>query len=453
MSRATLHSRAPGPSYLEILRRFLFKRQSYIDHLVDLAETYGDTFVLPLAHPTFFIRHPDDIKHLLISNPLNYHKTGGPITAGDLLGDGLVSSEEPLHGKQRKLMQPMFHKGSISNFADIMVNCTERQMAGWKDGETLDLALEMMHLTISIAGLTLFSVDLYREGKSLGIEFATVMRLVMQRQMTPPQLLRWLPVDKAYSESLAKIDEAIGKIISDHQALPEDQRPDDLLAMILASKYEDGSTIPDKLVRDEVITIILAGHETVANHMNWTFYRMSRHPEVLEKMRREWDEVLGDRMPGIQDMGRLPYTTMVLAESMRLYPPAWTLARRALKEDQLPSGLKICPGDEILMTQYISHRNPAYFPEPATFDPERFAPGRRESIPKFAYYPFGMGSRVCIGESFARLEAIIMVVMIGRRFDFEQVRKGPAKIEALITLRPKKGMPVIAHLRPARTIP
>lgn len=447
MSRANLHSRAPGPSYLEIFRRFLFKRQSYIGHLVDLAETYGDTYVLPLAHPTFFIRHPDDIKHLLITNPLNYHKTGGPIAAGDLLGDGLISSEEPLHGKQRKLMQPMFHKGSINSFAQTMVTCTDRQVNGWKDGSTIDLALEMMHLTISIAGLTLFSVDLYREGKDLGVEFANVMRLATKRQMTPPQWLKWLPGDKAYGESLGKIDQAIARIISDHKALPEDQRPNDLLAMILASRYEDGSTIPDKLVRDEVITIILAGHETVANHMNWTFDLLNRHPEVLERMRREWDEVLGDRVPGIEDMARLTYTTMVLAESMRLYPPAWTLARRVLNEDVLPSGLKVGPGDEILMTQYVSHRNPAYFPEPEKFDPERFSPGRREAIPKFAYYPFGMGSRVCIGEGFARLEAVILIVMIGRKFDFEPVRKGPVRIEALITLRPKNGMPVIVRKR------
>lgn len=217
--------------------------------------------------------------------------------------------------------------------------------------------------------------------------------------------------------------------------------------MILASHYEDGSSISDKLVRDEVITLILAGHETVANHMNWTFDLLNRHPEVLGRMRAEWNEVLGDRVPGIEDMPRLSYTTMVLAESMRLYPPAWTLARRVVHEDQLPSGLKVGPGDEILMTQYVSHRNPAYFPEPGKFDPERFAPGRREAIPKFAYYPFGMGSRVCIGEGFARLEAVILIVMIGRGFDFEPVRKGPARTEALITLRPKNGMPVVVRRR------
>lgn len=447
MSRATASPRAPGPSHLEIAKRFLFKRQSYIDHLVDLADTYGDTFLLPLAHPTFFIRNPDDIKHLLITNPLNYHKTGGPIVAGDLLGDGLISSEEPLHGRQRKLMQPMFHKAAINSFAGTMVDCAERQMSGWQDGTTIDLAMEMMHLTISIAGLTLFSVDLYREGRELGVEFANVMRLATRRQMTPPQLLRWMPVDKAYAESLRKIDAAVSRIIADHKALPEDQRPNDLLAMILASHYEDGSSISDKLVRDEVITLILAGHETVANHMNWTFDLLNRHPEVLGRMRAEWNEVLGDRVPGIEDMPRLSYTTMVLAESMRLYPPAWTLARRVVHEDQLPSGLKVGPGDEILMTQYVSHRNPAYFPEPGKFDPERFAPGRREAIPKFAYYPFGMGSRVCIGEGFARLEAVILIVMIGRGFDFEPVRKGPARTEALITLRPKNGMPVVVRRR------
>ena len=442
-----LDPRAPGPSYSNILWRLFFRRQSFIDHLLDLANEHGDTFMLPLTHPTFFIRNPEDIKHLLVSNPLNYHKTGGLTAAHDLLGEGLVSSEEPLHGKQRKLMQPMFHKGSVNRFAEIMVNCAERQMADWQDGATIDLALEMMHLTISIAGLTLFSVDMYREGKSLGLEFATALRLVTRRQMAPPQLLRWLPLNKPYVESLRKIDEAIGRIISDHKALPEDQRPNDLLAMILASKYEDGSTIPDKQVRDEVITIILAGHETVANHMNWTWYLLGKHPEVLEKLRREWDEVLGDRAPGMEDMAKLPYTIMVLAESMRLYPPAWTLARRVCNEDRLPSGLEVKPGDELLMMQYVSHRNPAYFPDPERFDPERFSPERRDSVSKFAYFPFGLGPRFCIGEGFARLEAVILVVLIGRRFDFEQVRKGSAKMEPLITLRPKKGMPVIVHKR------
>lgn len=447
MSLPPLQPRAPGPSVPGIIGRFIFKPRNFIRHLLDLTNQYGDTFLLPLTHPTFFLRNPEDIKYILLSNPLNYHKTGGLTAAADLLGEGLVSSEEPLHGKQRKLMQPMFHKSSIKGFTDVMVDCTNRHLADWKDGETIDLALEMMHLTISIAGLTLFSVDMYREGKSLGLEFATALKLVTRRQMAPPQMHRWLSLDNRYHESLRKIDEAIGKIISDHRNLPEDQRPNDLLAMILASKYEDGSSIPDKQVRDEVITIILAGHETVANHMNWTWYLLGKHPEVLDRMRREWDEALGDRTPAMEDMANLPYTNMVLAESMRLYPPAWTLARRAVEADRLPSGLEVRPGDELLMMQYVSHRNPAYFPDPEKFDPERFSPGRRDSIPKYAYFPFGLGPRFCIGEGFAKLEAIILVVMIGRRFDFEQVRSGEAKLEPLITLRPRKGMPVIVHKR------
>jgi len=440
--------RAPGPKWVPLLAKVLRARLSFIDVLVRESAVYGDTYALPLPVPTFVIRHPDDIKHVLVSNPLNYHKTGSLTVAEQLLGQGLVSSDEPLHGKQRKMMQPMFHKSSVSGFAEMMTTVTERHVAGWEDGQRLDLAVEMMHLTISIVGLSLFSVDLLREGRDLGHEFERALRLVTIQQMLPP-LPRWLtaPLDRRYERSIANIDAAVEEIIAEHKALPEDERPNDLLAMILAARYEDGTPVPDKQVRDEMITIILAGHETVANHLNWTWYLLAKHPETHAKLLREWEEVLGDRAPGMEDVGRLPYTSMVLAESMRLYPPAWTLARRAKEADRLPSGLEINAGDELLMLQYVSHRNPAYFPDPEEFIPERFSPERKDSIPRFAYFPFGMGPRFCIGEGFAKLEAIIVLVLIGRRFRFELERKGPARKETLVTLRPKKGMPVMVHKR------
>ncbi|BCU76034.1 cytochrome P450 [Luteolibacter sp. LG18] len=440
--------RAPGPGIVAFLGHVIRHRMNFVDYLVELAERHGDRFSLPMSVPTFVIRDPADVKHLLVSNPLNYHKTGSLTVGEKLLGQGLVSSEEPLHGKERKMMQPIFHKSSIASFGEMMARATERHIAGWKDGDRVDMASEMMHLTISIVGLSLFSIDLYHEGRELGNEFGRAMKLVTRLQLLPP-LPRWMTARlyRAYDRSIANIDAAMEKIIADRKALPQEQWPNDLLSMVLSSRYEDGTAVPDKLVRDEVVTIILAGHETVANHLNWTWYLLSKHPEIHEKMAAEWEAVLGDRAPAIEDVGRLTYTAAVLAESMRLYPPAWTLARRAVAADRLPSGMEVQPRDEFLMLQYVSHRNPEWFPDPEAFRPERFEAGNKESIPKFAYYPFGMGPRFCIGEGFARLEAMVAMVLIGRRFRFEMARSGPVGKETLVTLRPRKGLPMMVRRR------
>ncbi|MGC4015530.1 MAG: cytochrome P450 [Luteolibacter sp.] len=440
--------RAPGPGIVPFIGHVIRHRLNFVDYLVELADHHGHLFSLPMAVPTFVIRDPADVKHLLVTNPLNYHKTGSLTVGEKLLGQGLVSSEEPLHGKERKVMQPIFHKSSIASFGEMMAGATERHIENWKDGDHLNIAEEMMHLTISIVGLSLFSIDLFHEGRELGNEFHRALKLVTRLQLLPPNP-KWLTASlhRRYAESIANIDVAMAKIISDRKALPPDQWPNDLLSMLLSARYEDGSAMPDKLVRDEVITIILAGHETVANHLNWTWYLLSKHPEAHEKMAAEWEAVLGDRAPAIEDFGRLPYSNAVLAESMRLYPPAWTLARRAAGADRLPSGMEIRPGDEFLMLQYVSHRNPEWFPDPEAFRPERFETGNKESIPKFAYYPFGMGPRYCIGEGFAKLEAMIVVVLMGRRFRFEMARKGPVGKETLVTLRPRKGLPMIVRKR------
>lgn len=446
MSATQTPTRTPGPSRLDLLKHFLRSGFHFVEALTEEAEKHGDTFVLPLEVPTYIVRNPDDIKHILVSNPLNYHKTGGLTVGEKVIGQGLVSSEEPLHGKQRRTMQPMFHKASISKFTEMMLESTASHTRDWKDGDSIDMSLEMMHLTITIVGLSLFNVDLYREGRELGMEFNRALNLVTRIQLMP-FLPKWAmgSLQRKLDASIAKIDEAMAKIIADRRALPESEWPHDLLSMILGSRYEDGTPMPDKLVRDEVVTIILAGHETVANHLNWTWYLLARHPEVHDKLLKEWDEVLGNEDPSMEHMARLPYTLMVLSESMRLYPPAWTLARRVVAGETLPSGLELKPGDELLVMQYVSHRNPKYFPEPEKFVPERFSAENKDSIPKYAYYPFGLGPRFCIGEGFARLEALLLLVKLGRRFRFEMARAGEVVPETLIALRPRKGLPMIVR--------
>ena len=438
MARA---SKIPGPSRWRLLRDLPRIRRNMLDYLVELAAQHGDTVLLPLRHPTYLLRDPADIKHVLVTNGINYHKAGGLRVGKHLLGEGLISSEEPLHGRQRRLLQPMFHKQVIAGFADLMTRSTGQHIGGWKAGAVIDLALEMMDLTISIGSQALFGFDLHREGRELGLAFAEAQRLITVRQRRL-QLPLWVPtlLNIRYRRVLAQIDSATARIIASRRAVPEADRPGDLLTMMLAVRYEDGAPMPDKQLRDEMITLILAGHETVANTLNWTWYLLSQHPDVEAELVAEWKAVLGGRSPVLSDLPNLRFTEMVLAEAMRLYPPAWTLARQAVAADTLPGGLKLRAKDEVLLMQYVSHRNPEFFPDPLKFDPRRFAPENRDKIPSFAYYPFGGGSRYCLGEAFARLEAAIVLATIGQRFQMKLLPGHPVALEPLITLRLKFGL-------------
>jgi len=438
------HARWPGPSRLELIRALPRVRRdprSFLGHLVGLAARHGVVVRLPLRYRTYMLRDLRDIKHVLVTNPRNYHKAGGLVIGKHLLGEGLVSSEEPLHGRQRKVMQPMFHRRSIARFAEMMVELTERQLADWRDGAEVEVFEQMMHLTISIVGRALCSVDLHREGRELGAAYEDAMRMVIRRQIGLEFPL-WLPTpgNRRYRRALDKIDRNNWRMIGERRALPEDERPDDLLSMLIAARFEDGDAMSDQQLRDEVNTMVLAGHETAANSLSWMLHLVSRHPEVQQRLHAEWEEVLGGATATMEDLPKLAFTEQVANETMRLYPPAWTLQRRVMGPDRLPSGLEVDRGEELMICQYVNHRNPAHFPDPERFDPDRFGPGRREEIPKFAYFPFGHGPRYCVGEPFARMEQLVILSTLGQRFRFESVDDEVVGLDPLMTLRPKGGL-------------
>jgi len=436
--------RWPGPSRLRVLRdlpRLRRHRHGFLGYLTELAGEHGDVVRLPLRRRTYMLRDLDDIKHVLVTHAGNYHKSGGLVIGKHLLGEGLLSSEEPLHGRQRRVMQPMFHRRAIAGLAGMMAELTRRQTEGWRDGAEIDAFEEMMHLAISVVGMALCSVDLHREGRELGAAYEDAMRMMIRRQLGL-ELPLWIPLfgNLRYRRALAKIDRNNWRMIGERRALPEDERPDDLLSMLIAARFEDGEGMSDQQLRDEVNTMVLAGHETAANSLAWMLHLISRHPQVEERLHAEWEEVLGEREATVEDLPRLDYTAMVANETMRLYPPAWTLIRKAMAPDRLPGGLEVGAGEELLICQFVNHRNPAHFPDPERFDPERFAAGRREAIPKFAYFPFGHGPRYCIGEPLARMEQLVILSTLGRRFRFQAVDEQPIGLDPMATLRPKGGV-------------
>jgi cytochrome P450 len=345
-------------------------------------------------------------------------------------------------------MQPMFHGSSIATFGEIMTRAALEQVAKWRDGDTIELANDVMQITLTVVGRALFSIDLCREASELGNAFTLAQRLLTRRQQRVPIPL-WVPTpaNRQYLGTISHINDSIAKMIGARRQLPESEWPRDLLTMLLSARFEDGSSMPEAQLRDECVTLVMAGHETVTNTLLWTWYLISQHPDVETKLVAEWESVFGDRTPTVADYPALRYTNMVLSESMRLYPPAWTLARKVLNDDPLPSGLTLPKSSEAILVQYICHRNGKYFPEPDKFDPNRFDPEIKPDWPQYAYFPFGGGPRYCIGESFAKLEAALVLATIGRSFSLQLAPGHRIGLEPLISLRPRYGMRMIIRNR------
>src|SRR5205085_7639304 len=354
---------------------------------------------------------------------------------------GLLTSEAEFHRRQRRLAQPAFHHKRSQAYATGMAEYGARHRERWQDGQTLDVAQEMMGLTLAIVGKTLFDADVEGEAKEIGRALSDIMHM-FDRLTTPfPWLLELLPLPSnfRFARARARLDETIYRIINERRATGED-RGDLLSMLLLATDTEgDGTGMSDRQLRDEAMTIFLAGHETTANALTWTWYLLSQHPEVEARLHEEIATVLQGRLPTAEDFPRLRYAEMVLAEAMRLYPPAWAIGRRAIAD--YPIGEYTVPARAIvLMSPYVMHRTPRYYPEPFRFDPERWTAEAREARPKFAYFPFGGGPRVCIGEGFAWMEGVLLIATIAQAW---QMRLAPGQQVApqpMITLRAKNGI-------------
>jgi cytochrome P450 len=448
MAAAATVSRPPGPNPLIPGLSFLSLRRDRIGFLTKLAEEYGDLahFQLGAMH-IYLLSNPDYIRDILITHNKQFMKGEGLQRAKRLLGEGLLTSEGEFHLRQRRLAQPAFHRQRIAGYAEAMVEYAARMRNDWLPGETRDIAREMMRLTLAIAGKTLFGADVTGEADEIGRSLDTAMQAFNRLTLPFSNLIERLPLPsvRRFRQARQRLDATIYRIINERRASGRDHG--DLLSMLIAARDDegDGTGMTDEQLRDEAMTIFLAGHETTANALTWTWYLLSQNPAAEAKFHAEIEQTLHGRLPAAEDFPQLKYTEMILAESMRLYPPAWLIGRRALTDYPI-GGYTIPSGSIILMSQYVMHHKAEYFPDPFRFDPDRWLPAARDARPQFSYFPFGGGPRLCIGEHFAWMEGVLVLATIGQHWRMRLAPGHPVEMQPLVTLRPKHGMRM--HLEP-----
>jgi cytochrome P450 len=419
--------------------------QSPLEMFTELAR-YGDIVGIRVVNfRNIFINHPDLIEEVLVGHPRRYFK-GRVLRANrHVFGEGLLTSEGDFWLRQRRLAQPAFHRARIAAYAETMVEYTQRIMESWCDGEERDVHKEMMRLTLQIVAKTLFNADVARDTQDVGKSLELLLELGanFRRTLFVPH---WVPTptNLRIKREIAFIENILYRIINERRSSGHDAG--DLLSMLLHVQDEDGSRMTDKQLRDEAITLFLAGHETTASSLSWTWWLLAQNPRVEARLHAELDEVLGGRAPSMDDLARLPYTANVITESMRLYPPAWGLARVVVEDHEL-GGYPIRKGMGVAMAQWVVHRDTRWYDTPEDFRPERWEGDFAKRIPRFAYFPFGGGPRQCIGNAFAVMEATLILATIAQKYRLRLVPDHPVVPLASITLRPRYGVRVMLESR------
>ncbi len=404
-----------------------------------LQRDYGDIVTMRYyTFRVFFISHPDYIEQVLVTDNRKFIKGRILRKNRQLFGNGLLTSEGDFWLRQRRLAQPAFHRGRVASYADTMVRFASRMASEWRGGEERDIHAEMMRLTLSIVAKTLFDADVDREAKRVGHALEAIMQLNSDFRkliLTPT----WLPTPRKIRATIAtaKLNRIIYRFIDERRASGVDNG--DLLSMLLAARDDDGSRMTNRQLRDEAITIFLAGHETTANALSWTWMLLAQNPQVEAKLHEELDAVLGGRTPNVDDLPSLRYTGQVITESMRLYPPAWGMARIAIEDTEI-GGYPIPKGCGVSLAQWVVHRDPRWFEAPLEFRPERWEGDLLKRIPRFAYFPFGGGPRQCIGNNFAVMEATLLLATLAQQFRISLTPGREIIPAASITLRPKTGI-------------
>ena len=438
-----MHRKLPGPPAWKAISGLRQVLRDPLVYFVQLARDHGDVAMARIGpRRVCLLSHPEHAREVLVTQQKNFIKSLSLRRTSVVLGQGLLTSDGEPWRTQRRLMQPAFHRERIAGYADTMVAFAGRHGDGWRDGATVDVHEEMMHLTLAIAGMTLFGALVEDEAEEIGRALDTAMALFRRVTLPMYEILNRLPLpsSRRLAEARARLDATIYRMIAARraEAARTGDYGDDLLGMLLSARDEEGggagAGMTDEQVRDEAITLFLAGHETTANALTWTWVLLSRHPEVEAALHAEVDAVLGDRVATAADLPRLPYTRAVLAESMRLYPPAWILGREALDDFEV-GGYTVPKGTMVFTSQWIVHRDARWWPEPEAFRPERWTPAMEAALPKLAYFPFGGGPRKCIGEAFAWMEGVLVLATLARRW---RVRVAPGEIgmQPVITLRP-----------------
>ncbi|MBD2163076.1 cytochrome P450 [Calothrix membranacea FACHB-236] len=426
---------------------------SIVGHLVELGQDpldfltrcrdYGDIVPLRLGlTPTCLLTNPEYIEEVL-KNRESFIKSPGFRVLKTLLGEGLLTAEGESWLWQRRLAQPVFHQRRINDYGDIMVKYTDRMLQNWQDGESHDIHADMMRLTLAIVMKCIFNTDVDAgEAKVVANALDVTMHWFESKRRQNFLAWEWFPRPEniRYRQAVAAMDEAIYQLIRDRRNSSE--KSNDLLSMLMEARDEETQQqMDDKLLRDEVATLMLAGHETTANALSWTWMLIAQNPEVQEKLSAELKEVLQGKLATIADLPRLTYTQQVIKESMRLYPPVALLGREA-GEDTTIGDYEIPKGTVVMISQWVMHRHPKYFDRAEEFLPERWTEEFEKQLPKGVYIPFGDGPRICIGKGFAMMEAALLLATIAQRFQIEIEPGFPIVPQPSITLRPEYGIKV-----------
>jgi cytochrome P450 len=440
----------PGPHSIlpnKLLREFI---HNPIKTMMNIAYTYGDIahFKFGRQH-VYLINNPSYIEDILIRNYENFIKSRGLQVSKRLLGEGLVTSEGEYHDRQRRIIQPAFHPHLIKKYGDIMTTYAVNMCQQWEDGITLDIHKEMIHVTSAIISKAVLGSEIKSEqGDQVGDALLTCAEYFNRLLMPFGELIQRIPilrVNKGFQQAKKKLDSIVYTMIKEHRDKESKGVPQsDLLHTLLHVQDEEAGIgrMTDSQLRDEVMTIFLAGHETTANALTWTFYLLSQNQTVEAKMYEELSSVFNNRsrrIPTIEDIPKLEYTEKVFRESMRLYPPAWTIGRQAINEYKVDKYV-IPAGSIVLMSQYVMHHDPRYFPDPDLFYPDRWTKQAKIQLPRFSYFPFGGGIRGCVGEPFAWMEGILLIATIWHQWKMYHDPEHKVELKPLITLRPKYGM-------------
>ena len=456
--------RPSGPQGSLILGSANQFRDDEPNFLLESVKTYGDLVYFRLANMhTYLVGHPDLVREVLVTQGEKFEKARlDKQILGKFLGNGLLTSDGEFHKRQRRLAQPAFHSKRIQNYAEVMVDYANKIMAGWEDGAVVDITEEMMHLTMLIVSKTLFDADAITGSGDTAVAIANAMHDLQavsnrdyQRGFSLPS---WVPTtdNRLRNKAAAQFNQVMDQIIAGRrQTAVNGQVEDtgDLLSMLMLSVDEDGEFMNDRQLRDEVATLFAAGHETTSNALSWTWFLLAQHPDVEAALHEELDRVLAGRQPTLADLPNLPYSLQIIKEAMRLYPPAWILNGRAALTDVAIGGYTIPKGSTVFVSPYVMHRLPQYFAEPEAFKPERFTPEFEKALPKFAYMPFGGGTRVCIGNAFAMMEAQLLLATIAQTYRLAVAQSEPVPYKAQITLIPENGIQMRVVMRETAVSP
>lgn len=434
----------PGPKGQFLFGSLPAYSRNPLEFMSDCAKTYGDVVHLTGLVPSYLLNHPDFIEDMLVTQQQYLVKSQLGTIVKPLLGNGLLLSEGDFWKKQRHLIQPTFHRNRIATYSEVMVDYTQQMLRTWQLGEVRDIQHEMMNLTLAIAAKTFFGSAIESD---VDVIDRAVKAMLQQFDRRTQNLLLFLlpdsiptPENLRFRHSIQQLDSVVYRLI--HERRSAGKETDDLLSMLLHIRAEDGTQMSDRQVRDEVNTFLLAGHETTALTLSWVWYLLAQHPEIEAKLVTELQTVLAGRSPSLADLPQLRYTEWIVLEAMRLYPPVWAIVRTVAEDCEI-AGYPVKAGHGFVTSPWVVHRDPRWFSEPDQFNPDRWDNDFAKHLPSFAYFPFGGGSRICIGKAFAMMESCLLLATIASAYRMKLVSQQVVEPWASLTLRPKQAIQVL----------